>query len=53
MGLTPTSKRDRPQNVPRDLVVIYHDAIIQNDAQEPFSSDDESGARIFNIVLGE
>ena len=49
--LTPRAKRGRPKNMPRALVVMEHDAIVQNDEQATFSSDDESQGSIYNIVL--
>ena len=37
--------------MPKDLVVMEHDAIAQKYEQATFSSDDESQASICNIVL--
>ena len=51
--LTPRAKRGRPKNIPRAPVVMDHDAIVQNDEQATFSSEDESEASIYSIVLDE
>ena len=47
------AKRRLPKNAPRALVIMEHDAIVQNDEQATFSSDDESEASMHNIVLDE
>ena len=49
--LTPRAKRCRPKIVPRALVVMEHDEIVQIDEQVTFSSDDESQGSVYNIVL--
>ena len=49
--LTSRAKRGRPKKTPRALVVMDHDAIVQNDEQVTFSSDDELQGSIHNIVF--
>ena len=51
--LTSRAKRGHHKNVPRALVIVEHDEIVQNDEQATFSSHDESQGSICNIVLDE
>ena len=51
--LTPRAKRGRRKNIPRALVVMEHDPIIQNNGENVYSSDDESELSEHDMVLDE
>ena len=51
--LTHRAKRGRRKNIPRALVVMEHDPIIQNNGENVYSSDDESELSEHDMVLDE
>ena len=51
LALRAKAKRGRHENASSALVVMEHDQIVQNDEENALSSDDESGASNYDIVL--